>query len=117
MTASWRKQLSKLADVLITVPVGPSVWPADMHEPIVNALICPLLTFSPWQVRDTELVAEFVNSVRGVWSAGAAGFAQILGRSGAGIPARKGACMESVIVKPRTTFSRCWRRKIWMTQC
>jgi hypothetical protein len=24
---------------------------------------------SPWQVRDSELVAEFVDSVRGVWSA------------------------------------------------
>jgi hypothetical protein len=69
MTASWRQQLSKLADVLITVPVSPSHWPADMHEPIVIALICPLLTSSPWQVRDTELVAEFVDSVRGVWSA------------------------------------------------
>ena len=70
MTASWRKQLSKLADVLVTVPVGSKVWPPEMHEPtIVIALICPLLTSSPWQVRDTKLVAEFADSVRGVWSA------------------------------------------------
>jgi hypothetical protein len=69
MTASWRKQLSKLADVLVTVPVGSNVWPSEMHESIVIALIYPMLTSSPWQVRDTELVAEFTDSVRGVWSA------------------------------------------------
>jgi len=63
------KQLSKLADVLVTVPVGSKVRPPEMHEPIVIALICPLLTSSPWQVRDTKLVAELADSVRGVWSA------------------------------------------------
>ena len=69
LTALWRKQLSKLADALVTVPVGSKVWPLEMHEPIVIAPICPLLTSSPWQVHDNKLVAEFADSVRGLWSA------------------------------------------------
>jgi hypothetical protein len=68
MTSRWRKRLSKVADAMFTVPVGSLFWKADMHEPVIVALICPLLASRPWQVRDTPLVAELRNQVSGVWS-------------------------------------------------
>jgi hypothetical protein len=93
MTASWRKQLSKLADVLVTVPVGSKVWPPEMHEPtIVIALICPLLTSSPWQVRDTKLVAEFAEGCGALIAQGSGLLCANFGQErGAGIPICKGA--------------------------
>ena len=68
MTSRWRKRLSKVADAMFTIPVGSTLWPQNMHEPIIVALICPLLASSPWQVRDTRLVAELRHQVSGVWS-------------------------------------------------
>ena len=67
MTAYWRKQLSKVADAMFTIPVGCSVWPDNMHEPIVVALICPLLSCRPWRVRGSPWMVEFEGSMRGLW--------------------------------------------------
>jgi hypothetical protein len=68
MTSRWRKRLMKVADAMFTVPVGSTLWGLDMHEPVVVALICPLLHCRPWQVRNTDIVAELRNQVSGVWS-------------------------------------------------
>jgi hypothetical protein len=38
LTAKWRKQLRKVADFIVTIPVGSSLWPHDMCEPIVFAI-------------------------------------------------------------------------------
>jgi hypothetical protein len=68
MTSRWQKHLSKVADVMFTVPVGSMLWGAHMHEPVVVTLICPLLQYRPWQVLNTNIVAELRNQVSGVWS-------------------------------------------------
>jgi hypothetical protein len=68
MTSRWRKRLGKVADAMFTVPVGSALWERDMHEPIVLALICPLLHCRPWQVRATPLVAQLQAHMSGVWS-------------------------------------------------
>jgi hypothetical protein len=60
--------LSKVSDAMFTVPVGWMLWRAHMHEPVVVALICPLLQCRPWQVRDTDIVVELRDQVSGVWS-------------------------------------------------
>ena len=79
MTLQWRKRLNKVADAMFTVPVGSLFWNTNMHEPVIVALICPLLASTrPWQVRDTPLVAELRNQVSGVWSSD-------LGRERAGL--------------------------------
>jgi hypothetical protein len=68
MTAYWRKQLSKVADVIFTIPVGCSVWAENMHEPVVVALICPLLSCRPWRVRGSPWMVKLEDSMRGLWS-------------------------------------------------
>jgi hypothetical protein len=71
MTARWRKQLMKVCDVIFVIPVGCDVWPSSMHEPVVIGLICPLLSSSPWQVRETPLADKLRKSLPKVWSTGA----------------------------------------------
>jgi hypothetical protein len=68
MTAHWRKMLGKVADAMFTIPVGSSIWPSNMHEPLVVALICPLLSCRPWRVKGAPWVAELEDSMCGVWS-------------------------------------------------
>lgn len=43
MTLRWRKCLGKVMDAMFTVPMGSTHWSLEMHEPVVIALICPLL--------------------------------------------------------------------------
>jgi hypothetical protein len=42
MTFLWRKQLAKDADVVLTIPVGQSFWPTNMHEALLLIMVLPL---------------------------------------------------------------------------
>jgi hypothetical protein len=68
MTARWRKQLRKVADLMFTIRVGPSIWPCTMHEPVTIALICPFLHSRPWKVGSLPAVGGIEKSLSGVWS-------------------------------------------------
>ena len=68
MTGRWRKRLGKVADVMFVVPVGSKLWGTDMYEPVVVALILPLLSRSPWQVRRSPLVEHVKSGLLKVWS-------------------------------------------------
>jgi hypothetical protein len=68
MTAYWRKMLRKVVDAMFTIPVGCSIWPSLMHEPLVVALICPLLSSRPWRVRGSPWMVELESLLRGMWS-------------------------------------------------
>jgi hypothetical protein len=68
MTAYWRKQLGKVADAMFTIPVGCPIWSKGMHEPVVVALICPLLSCRPWRVRGSSWMVEFETAMRCMWS-------------------------------------------------
>ena len=69
MTVRWRKRLGKVADVMFTIPVGSRLWGSEMHEPVIVALIFPLLVCSPWQVRRATFVDGFKSRLRQMWSA------------------------------------------------
>jgi hypothetical protein len=68
MTAYWRKQLGKVANAMFTILAGCSIWTKVMHEPVVVALICPLLSCRPWCVRGSPRMVEFKGSMHGMWS-------------------------------------------------
>jgi hypothetical protein len=66
MTAKWRRLLNKVADFIVSIPVGCPIWPHDMHEPLTLAFICPLVDRKPWILRDSDLVVHldaFVSQV------------------------------------------------------
>jgi hypothetical protein len=53
-TGRWRKMLLKAADVEFGVPAGSPVWEESHHENLVIALMCPLLSCSPWAVKHLD---------------------------------------------------------------
>ena len=73
-TANWRKQLGKVCDCLITLPVGHECWPINMHEPLLMGIYLPLLPclprFSPWKLRETVFMERFERKLRLLQSTG-----------------------------------------------
>ena len=75
MTYLWRKQLSKDADVVLTIPTGQCFWPKEMHEPLILMIVMPLTHVDsyrgPWLVKSTDAPAaleERVKSGLTAWS-------------------------------------------------
>jgi hypothetical protein len=68
MTYRWRKQLRKVLDLVVTIPVGGLLWLESLHEPLVFGLTCPLLAYSPWRVRETERLVRGQRFLPSVWS-------------------------------------------------
>jgi hypothetical protein len=68
MTYRWRKQLRKVSDLVFTIPVGGLMWPDSLHEPLVFALTCPLLAYSPWRVRRSERLVGGQGIMPKLWS-------------------------------------------------
>ena len=66
-TQFWRKQLSKVSDVILTIKPLHSFWGATMHEPLLTAFCFPLLPpsprFKPWRLRNTRLVGQVRDDV------------------------------------------------------
>jgi hypothetical protein len=68
MTSRWRKRLYKLSDLLFNIPADCHPWPADMHEPLVDGLILPFLSVSPWIRRNTTSVLDVESKLRSMWA-------------------------------------------------
>ena len=64
LTARWRKQLSKTADVVLTLPLGPPYWGITQHEPLLLAICFPMIRSSPWRLKGTAFMERMVESVR-----------------------------------------------------
>lgn len=54
MTSRWRKLLSKVCDIVITVPVGTDVWGHSLYEPLIAAIAFPLIKHRPWRLKGTK---------------------------------------------------------------
>jgi hypothetical protein len=73
LTMMWRKQLSKVVDVLFSVPVGTHIWPFGMHEPVLVGIVFPLPDRHPWTLRRSKLVADAQKELSGLWTPDSAG--------------------------------------------
>jgi hypothetical protein len=68
MTGNWRRLIGKQSDAILTLPVGPSCWgPSECFEPVVISLTCPLMSSSPWIIRNAGWVGDWQQEMRGVW--------------------------------------------------
>jgi hypothetical protein len=67
MTPEWLKQLNKVADVVITVPVGHPAWPKEMYEPLLIGFVFPFVRHAPWQLRGTAKMFALERKLRGLW--------------------------------------------------
>ena len=136
MTHMWRKALGKDADVLFTVPVGVNFWASGQFEPLIVAIVFPLLTFQGtlnpgWleilmrghatNVRSSmgsrEMTQENYMSWMGacnacgkMWRAGHGLFCSnyLLGRGGS--PRAEMSGVGRVTGRPQATLSQGWTR-------
>jgi hypothetical protein len=69
MTARWRKKLNKVADAIITIPVGSHLWPEEMFEPLTIPFVFPVVRDSPWILKHSPVVQEFLVGVQGMCGA------------------------------------------------
>jgi hypothetical protein len=68
MAPSWRRQLSKVADVVFEIPAGKlTAWDASSHEPLVVGIVFPFLPFRPWQLRGTPKFLAMGRKLCKVW--------------------------------------------------
>ena len=67
-TTLWLRQLCKAADIVFEVPVGFStIWPHDMHEPLLIGVLFPFLRSKPWQLRNTPKMFAVGRDLRGLF--------------------------------------------------
>ena len=48
-------------------PPGHHVWPNDLHEPLMIAIVLPYLRFEPWELRRTPKVLELAKLLSEMW--------------------------------------------------
>jgi hypothetical protein len=53
LTTEWRRQLHKVADIVLYLPAGSDAWGATQFEPLTIGLVFPHVHCSPWQLRGT----------------------------------------------------------------
>lgn len=70
LTTEWLKQCHKAADCLFELPVGFSVWPDTMYEPLKIAICFPFLSRPPWRVQNTPKMLEVGRQMRKVFHEG-----------------------------------------------
>ena len=63
----WRKLLHKAADVVLTLPAGPSPWPRSMHEPLLMGVCLPFIRHRPWQLRHAPKLCGMGRQVQRLW--------------------------------------------------
>jgi hypothetical protein len=48
LASHWQKLISKVCDLVFTIPVGTHIGPAAHHEPLIIGLALPLIIHRPW---------------------------------------------------------------------
>jgi hypothetical protein len=66
-TTLWQRQLYKCADFVFELPVGSSVWPLDMHQPLLIGVLFPFLSVNPWQLQGTPKMHAVGRDLRKVF--------------------------------------------------
>ena len=73
-TCSWRKQLLKACDVVLTIQPKYKFWNKNMHEPLLIGIRFPLLPaltrFKPWHLKHTKFVARLKSDVHRMQATG-----------------------------------------------
>ena len=63
MTNRWRKQLTKICDVVFTIPVGTQCWGVHQHEPLLVGFALPLISHRPWRLRGVPLLERAISQL------------------------------------------------------
>ena len=67
-TNIWRKQLHKIADLVMEIPPGAvKEWSKDQFEPLTIAIVFPFIKYRPWQLRGCARILELGRELRKMW--------------------------------------------------
>jgi hypothetical protein len=64
LTPEWRRQLHKVADIVLYLPTGGQAWCADQFEPLTIGIVFPYLHCRPWQLRGTPKLLSLGRSLQ-----------------------------------------------------
>ena len=67
MYPRWRRQLNKVADLVVVAPAGKCFWTNDLHEPLVIALCFPFIRHQPWQLRKAPAILGVGRLLQKMW--------------------------------------------------
>ena len=70
MTTMWRKQLAKVADLIVALPFDEKVWSKTNFEPLILAFVFPFIRKKPWKLRGTERLVRSKRDLQEVWEKG-----------------------------------------------
>ena len=59
--------MSKVADLVVTLPFDGTVWPESNHEKLILVIVLPFIVERPWKLQGTELVVGCERSLQEVW--------------------------------------------------
>ena len=63
MTNRWRKQLTKVCDIVFSIRVGTHFWGLREHEPLLVGVAFPLLSVRPWRLRGVPFLERVVREL------------------------------------------------------
>ena len=66
MKYAWYRQLGKVADLMVEIPVGTCYWNNENFESLTLAIIFPFVSYRPWQMRRTPYLLDVERELRKV---------------------------------------------------
>ena len=94
-TPYWRRLFAKCCDFVFHLPVGHSLWPSDMHEPLLVGISLPFIRHKPWSLRSTPVLLGMGGKLRQVLASGEGTGRDIL-RELLSLPRRASCVSESM---------------------
>lgn len=94
-TPYWRRLFAKCCDFVFHLPVGHSLWPSDMHEPLLVGISLPFIRHQPWSLRSAPVLLGMGGRLREVLASGKGTGRDIL-RELLSLPGRASCVSESV---------------------
>ena len=58
MTFLWRKKLSKVENIVLSLPFDDNVWPLANQENLILVIVLPFVHIRPWKSQGTQLVVK-----------------------------------------------------------
>ncbi len=58
--------MSKVCDIVFTVPIGTDIWGYSQHEPLIVGIAFPLISHRPWRLRGSKFMVEAQSNLQGL---------------------------------------------------
>ena len=63
----WKKQLSKVANIVFSLPFDDKVWSLAIRENLILVIVLSFVCIRPWKIQGTQLVIKYEWNIQEVW--------------------------------------------------